>query len=207
MRNLIAFDFSISKPAGCVLSDNNHFFYLWSKSLNKKNEKIYDRANIDITNRTNIEIQDKTIYEITNANILADLIINSLSKFLNKDTIIGFEGTSYGSVGNATISIVAWRYILIYKLSRIIPIENIYTFAPISVKKTAGCSKRGMGKDEMIQSFLNQDLELSNYVNNNSQEFKTRMDNWISHLDDLVDAFWVLETLRLKLDTLPTFSA
>jgi hypothetical protein len=74
----------------------------------------------------------------------------------------------------------------------------MFTYAPITIKKTAGCSKKGTKKADMIEAFKIMPNEFSKYLRNNESLFKTKGGNWITHLDDLVDSFWALETLREK---------
>jgi len=199
MNTLIGFDFSIAKPAATIYSNNIYYFYIWPKDLIDKNEKIYKDAGIIINKRNNIECNDIVKYDIINSDFLSDMIINNLSPFINKNTTIAFEGSSFNSKGNVTLSLTAWRYILIYKLSKLIPLDNIYTFAPISIKKIAGCSKRGTTKSDMIESFINMPTFLGNYIRKKENLFKTKNGNWISNLDDIADSYWVIEALRSKM--------
>jgi hypothetical protein len=87
------------------------------------------------------------------------------------------------------------------ELLKHMPLENIYTYAPTTVKKTGGCSKRGLGKHAMIESFAknsdNNTLKIA--IRDNRDSFmKKGGNNYIDHLDDLIDSYFVLETLRLK---------
>ena len=200
MQNLIGIDFSIVKTAACILSDNNYFFYLWPKDLSDKDIAILNKVGVDVTSRENIEIVDKVRYDIVNANILSDLIINSLMPFINKDTRIAFEGASFSSKGNATISIMTWKYLLIYKLSLLVSIDNIFTYYPMSVKSTAGCAtKDKKGKDSMIKAFGESCSEhsLGLTIKTNPDILKKKI-NYMAGIDDLADAYWVIQTLILK---------
>jgi CRISPR/Cas system endoribonuclease Cas6 (RAMP superfamily) len=201
MKNLIAFDFSISKPAACVLADNQHFFYCWPKNMSENHKELFEYANVKIYQRTTIEIEDKPRYDVMNSIVLSKLIVSSLSNYLNEKTVIGFEGTSYGSTGNVTISLVAWRYMLMRELSQIVPLKNMFTYSPITVKSIAGCAKKGMGKPDMIRAFMMSDIksDFQTILRNNTEKFmKKGGKNYIDHVDDLVDAFWVLQTTIIK---------
>jgi len=199
--NQIAFDFSIAKPCAVVFENNNYHFYLWPKDINSKYENLFKSYDVNIIKRVNIENKDIVKYDIINSDILSDLIINSLHSFLNKDTIIAFEGSSFASHGNVTLSLTAWRYILIYKLSKIISLNNIFTFSPITIKSIAGCAKKGMGKKEMINAFIKNGPNCKLYFTlceNSNLFMKKGGKTYVDFLDDLCDAYWTLKTLIVK---------
>ena len=200
MQNLIGIDFSIVKTAACVLSDNKYSFYLWPKDLSIKDINILSNVKVNILSRENIENIDNVRYDIINANILSDLVIDSLLPFINKDTKIAFEGASFASKGNATISIMTWKYILIYKLSLLVPMDNIYTYYPLTVKSTAGCAtKDKKGKNSMIKAFGESCSEhsLGLTIKNNPDILKKKV-NYMTGIDDLADSYWVIQTLIKK---------
>jgi hypothetical protein len=206
--NIIGIDFSIIKPAACIFSNNQHYFVSWPYGLSEKLSEIYKNSGVKISKRLDIrdnkisDISLKSRLEIKNANSLANQMIEDLYYYLNRDTIVALEGLSYGSTGNQTLSLSGWRFILLYKLSQIVPLDNIYTYSPITVKSTAGCAKKGMSKPDMIRAFISYgpDCLLKNNLNKNQELFmKKGAKNFIEHLDDLVDAYWVLETSRSRL--------
>ena len=200
MHNLIGIDFSIVKTAACVLADNKYNFFVWPKDLKEKDIKILTNIDINVYPRYNIELKDKVRYEITNANILSDSIIDKLIPFINENTKIALEGASYASKGNAVISIMTWKYILIYKLSLLIPLENIFTFSPITIKSIAKCAtKDKRGKGSMIAAFGEENINhpFCQIIKNKPDSLKKKI-NYISCIDDLSDSFWVLKTLIIK---------
>lgn len=200
MQNLIGVDFSIAKTAACVLSDNKYLFYLWPKDLKDKDINILTNVGINVKLRQNIEITDKVRYDITNANILSDLIINSLMSFINKNTLIAIEGASFASKGNMVISLMTWKYLLIYKLSLLISLENIFTYAPLSIKSVAGCSSKDKrGKDSMIKAFSEEQIDhpFHTVIRDNPSQLKKKT-NFVSGIDDIVDSYYVVKTLRVK---------
>jgi hypothetical protein len=204
MSVLIGADFSINKPAVCILKNNQYHFISWPYGLSKPQIEAYKKSPITIIDRTDDKdkgdnISDKLRYEVSNAKYLANLIMNSISSFVNKDTFMAFEGLSYGSTGDVVLQLGGYKYILMDVLSSIIPLENMYTYAPITIKKTAGCSKKGTKKADMIEAFKLMPTEFSKYIRSNEEIFKTKNGNWIAHLDDIVDSYWALETLREKL--------
>lgn len=201
---LIGFDFSIKKPAACILKNNNYNFISWPYELSKTQQEAYKNSPITIIERKDTKINVKNVseklrYEVRNANYLATLIINSLD-FNDKEIFLGFEGLSYGSKGDVILQLSSYKFILMDSLSRLVPLENMFTYAPITIKKTAGCSKRGMGKANMIEAFKLMPTKFSRYLKENESLFKTKFGNWIGHLDDLVDAFFVLKTLEKNIE-------
>lgn len=204
--NIIGIDFSISKPSACVYYNNKYEFFSWPKNISDKNKKIFNDSDVHIITRPPInelyKKNDIALYDVINSNILADLIINSLESFLTKDSKIIFEGSSFGSKGNITLSITGWRYILMYKLWVYgIPFKNMKSYSPATIKKTANCSKRGMGKNEMILSFISskENILLRNNIELDNLKFKKRgAKNWIDVLDDLIDSFFIIKTFFEK---------
>ena len=202
---LIGFDFSINKPAACILKDNSYTFISWPYGLSNTALKTYQDSPVTIVERTDTKekgdnVSSKLRYEVENSRYLAELITSSIldviGNFYKEDTYLAFEGLSYGSTGDVVLQLGGYKYILMDILSEFLPLDNMFTYAPTSVKKTAGCSKKGMKKSDMIEAFKTVSTPLSKYLRENEEDFKTKKGNWIAHLDDLVDAYWVLETLR-----------
>jgi len=207
MQTLIGCDFSINKPAACILTNNQYRFISWPYGLSKSQIEIYQKSPITIIDREDNKqkgdnVSDKLRYEVKNAKYLANLILRSLKDFINEETFIAFEGLSYGSKGDVVLQLGGYKYILMDVLSSVIPLENMFTYAPITIKKTAGCSKKGTTKADMIEAFKIMPTEFSKHLRENEGSFKTKgtKGNWIIHLDDIVDSFWALETLREKND-------
>jgi hypothetical protein len=201
--NAIAFDFSISKPTCVVFFNNEYKFFMWPKNITLKHKELYQKYDISVIERQTIEYTDITKYDIVNANNLADLIIDFLMPYLNNETLIAFEGSSFASRGNVTLSLTAWRYFLIYRLMRIIPLDNIYTYAPITIKSIAGCAKKGMGKHDMITAFIQNgpECKIREALKETPELFQKKGGkNWIDNIDDIADSYWTLETLRKKMN-------
>jgi len=204
--NIIGFDFSINKPAACVWSNNTYHFYGWPYQPQKKLPQLYKDVNVHIIDRIDDKekgdnVSSKMRYEVKNARYISELIFNSLNLFLSKDTYIGFEGLSYGSSGDVVLQLGGYKYMIMDVFSQIVPLENMFTYAPATVKKTAGCSKRGLGKHAMIEAFMNSKCEhgLRDILNKDKESFmKKGLKNYVDHLDDLVDSYWVLKTLQDK---------
>ncbi len=204
--NIIGFDFSINKPAACVYHNNNYHFYGWPYSPQKKLPQLYKDVNVHIIDRIDDKekgdnVSSKMRYEVKNARYIAELIYDSLELFLTKDTYIAFEGLSYGSSGDVVLQLGGYKYMIMDVLSQAVPLENMFTYAPTTVKKTAGCSKRGLGKHAMIEAFTASQCEhgLRDILRTDKESFmKKGFKNYVDHLDDLVDSYWVLQTLLDK---------
>ena len=80
--------------------------------------------------------------------------------------------------------------------------ENMTTYPPITIKKTAECAKKGMGKKEMIDAFITDGKKNKFRKNliNNRELFLKKTGTYIDHLDDLVDSYWAIETYLKKND-------
>lgn len=204
--NLIGFDFSINKPAACVRINNKYRFFGWPHSLQKKLPAIYESAEVILATRTDDkdkgpDVSSKMRYEVRNARYIAEMIVGTLEPYLNRNTYIGFEGMSYGSSGDVVLQLGGYKYMIMDELSKLVPLENMFTYSPITVKKTADCSKRGTPKSEVIESFIRNSYPtpLRDALRENKELFmKKGGKNFIDHLDDIVDSYWVLETLREK---------
>lgn len=207
---LIGFDFSINKPAACILQNNKCSFYGWPYNFSDDNSELFTSNGAIIIKRTDDKIKgdnasEQMRYQVKNSMYLSNLITSTLLPYLNRNTYLAFEGLSYGSSGDVVVQLGAYKYMLMRELSQYVPWENMFTYSPITVKSTAGCAKKGMGKPEMINAFLISDAKSEFRINlrNNGNNFKkiakrTKKVSWIEHVDDLIDSYWVLETLRKK---------
>jgi hypothetical protein len=206
MKNFIGCDFSINKPAACIFTNNKYIFYAWPYNLKSSYIDTYKNAGVNIIDRIDTkdkgnDLSSKMIYEVQNAKYLAKLITETLKSFLNIDTYISFEGLSYGSSGDVSMQLGGYKYMLMEELSKLVPYENMFTYSPITIKSIAGCAKRGMGKAEMINSFIKVGpvckFRLSLFEKR--EEFlKKGGKTWIDLCDDLVDSYFALETFREK---------
>jgi hypothetical protein len=207
---IIGIDFSITKTGICIRHLNNsetHFtFYGYPRpdSISKSRIELYDKfiyiaRREDISN-PEVDSSKKMEFAVRNSQYLADLITADLKWALTEpDTKIVFEGLSFGSTGDAILQLSGYKYILMDRLSQYVPLKNMYTYAPITIKKTAGCSKRGLKKNDMIESFLKEDTKFGREVIDNLDLFKKKGGkNYIELLDDLVDAYWTIKTLEEK---------
>lgn len=223
----IGFDFSINKPAATILAPNKKlFFFAWPINLTKNANEVYKNISqlsdfINVQNRNLEEItkvaknESELTLEHTKRSVdLANMILDDIKNFIidycfgeeidpryDIEVYIASEGLSFGSKGNATLNLATYKAVLLAKFYETFPypIKGLYTYAPISVKSTANCAGKDARnkKDPMIHAFLEQDEnELSKLLKNG--DLKTKNDKYFACVDDIVDSYWVLQTMFKK---------
>ena len=203
---IIGFDFSINKPAACLFNNGKYVFYSWPFDLSEKLKQVYRDAGVNLIDREDIKYRgkdssEKMRWEVNNSLYLASLIISGLPDGDAKNWQIVFEGLSYNSSGNMAIQLGGYKYMLMRDLyDECIPFDHMTTFAPATIKKTAGCSKKGMKKADMIKAFIKSgiDIPLRNKLESNPEIFQKKTGTWIEHLDDLVDSYFTVKTFQEK---------
>jgi len=212
--SIISFDFSLAKPACCIFVNNEYLFFGWPKKLSDKINNLYKESGVNIIDRFDNEDEPKDSsakvrHEIKWSVYMADLIIDTIKPYLNKDTLIVFEGSSFSSSGNVVIQLTSRRYMLIYRLTRFVSLDNIFTYSPMTVKSTAGCSKKNSltkksyTKNDIILSFIKDGPDCmlrQKLIEDQSKFMKKNSVNFIDHMDDLVDSYFVLKTLQQKMN-------
>lgn len=214
MKTIISFDFSINKPAMCIYHNNKLYFYTWPLNIDNKSIEILRQCDVNVYNRNLQPINKKQydsnslVYEhVKRSSSLTNLIINDIMSFIKfhnidkKNIIISSEGLSYASNGDATLNLAAYKQVLLTKLYEN-DLVNIKTYSPITIKATAGKSKKGEGsKTSMIDAIKEEEknhkfIEILS-TNDNLLKKKTA---YIQTVDDLVDAYWCLKTTLKKED-------
>ena len=212
MKTIFAFDFSINKPAMCIYHNNEIYFYTWPLNIDNKSELLLTDCNINVNNRQLNSIDKKKydsnslILEHTNrCSMLTSMILNDIISFINEhsinidDIIISSEGLSYGSNGDATLNLAAYKQSLLVKFYEY-GLKNIKTYAPITIKSVAGRSKKGeRSKTEMIDALKNEN-KIHKFIEtliDNPDKLKKKT-AFIQTVDDLVDAYWCLKTTIVK---------
>jgi hypothetical protein len=209
---LIGVDFSINKPGVCIFKNNIYEFISFPFELSKSQINIYKDSPLNLIERTDKKYKgknssEKMRFDVSNSKYLAQLIFDNVLNYLENskkidynNVYLGFEGFSFASKGNIMLQLSGYKFILMDVFSKIIPYERMFTYAPITIKSIAECAQKGMGKKEMIDAFLktNINCNFKNYLNNNQNLFKTKSGKWIIHLDDLVDSFFVIQTMLKK---------
>ena len=74
------------------------------------------------------------------------------------------------------------------------------TYSPITIKSTAGCAKKGMGKDSMITALGKEDNDLHLFIHTiwGHNEILRKKTSYVMCVDDLTDAYWCLKTVVKK---------
>jgi len=201
----VGIDFSLNKTACCILKNNLFSFNIWPLELDEKSIKKLINADIYVDNRQRLNkgetSSEKFRYHISMANNLSNKIVKFLEETIqNEKVVIGFEGSSFGSSGDAALQLAGYQYILVNKLGKLYGLKNIYTYAPLTIKSIAGCAtKDKRGKAFMIKAFIEKDIKHKfKYVLKDNSIMLKKKTNYISGIDDLVDSYFILETLRIK---------
>lgn len=220
-RNIIiAFDFSMSKPAMCMKIDEKLLFYTWPAKVDKTTIEKLENSNVVVRNR-NIEPINKSKFDshtlvlehVIRSSNLINMIISDIADIMNRyniniDTdniIISSEGLSFASKGDATLNLAAYKQVLLNKLYEI-GFKNIKTYSPITIKSCAGCAKKAnQSKTSMIDAIKNENPNTHKFIydliyNENNLKKKT---SFVNTVDDLVDAYWCLKTTIIK-EEIPT---
>ena len=207
IKAIFAFDFSCNKPAMTSYINGVINFYVWPSEID---DKSYDRltsCDVIIHNRNLEKIKEKSLDQhelilehthraIDLSNIILDLIDylvheNNIDK---DDVIIANEGFAFSAKGDAALQLAGYKYIL---MERLIDrgYKNLKTYSPITIKKTAGCSKKGLGKDAMIEAMSRQDDDhhLISILKNDPDYLKKKS-NYVLCMDDIADSYWNLKT-------------
>ena len=212
---ILAFDFSLSKPAMCALINGKYHFYTWPAKIDKK---TYDKlifADINVYNRELTPINKKLydshslVLELTKRiNELTDLIIGDILKILNdnfekwdyNNVIISSEGLSFGSKGDQTLNLAAAKQVLLCKLYSL-GFRNIKTYSPMTIKSIAGTAKhKNYSKLPVIESIREENENYHKFIKTlkYNPELLKKKTTFINTVDDLCDAYFCLKTTLQK---------
>ena len=144
-----------------------------------------------------IRISYYTLYEF-----LDDLIQNKL-QLVEYELYVCSEGLSYASKGDATLNLATYKGVLLSKIYEHYGdhLCRLFTYAPITLKSTAGCAGNKDIKDtkktKMIDKFAQTtvDTKLRKCISNGLMKAKS---NYIPGIDDIVDSYWALQTMIKK---------
>jgi hypothetical protein len=206
----IGIDFSINSPGICILDTEGYhfisFFNYGGRSLEKKILKAFqlhfslDEEGIISSQLYNRGVRSKEFLyrereKMEDAENLSHVICEKITGWDMKDAEIYMEGFSYGSKGNSFIDIIQYNSFLRKDLVTLYGKDKISVFQPSNVKKTAG--KGNGNKHFMIKAFQDNVLDDDLLI-------KTELWNWVrgkdyseripKPLDDLVDAYFILQT-------------
>ena len=211
-KPIFAFDFSCNKPAVCTFIDGKISYAVFPskadsvviEKLMAADVKVFNRNLDPISKNSTLSDSDLIIEQVVRAKNLADMIVTYIIQVLIEtnhtidEAIIANEGFSFASSGNAVLDLSGYKYIL---MSRLIDagFRDFRTFAPITIKKTAECSKKGMGKEEMIQAAGKAEQgHLFNRTIMSAPENLKKKTAWVQCVDDLADAYWCMRTVIEK---------
>ena len=212
---LIGFDFSMNKPAATIYFRGQYYHYFCLLKITNKQQKMYEDADVSIVNRNMSSVDTKTVensqlvlIHTIRSTDLANLIINDIDDLItNKFELTDYElyvcseGLSYASKGDATLNLATYKGVLLSKIYEHYGdhLARLYTYSPITLKATAGCSSKEdrADKTKMIKKYIaqNNDIKLRLCLANGYMKAKT---NYIAGIDDLVDSYWALKTMMQK---------
>lgn len=214
---LVAFDFSMNKPAMCILYKGKLHFTIWPLNMSKKQTELYEAYGVTAISRNLPELnpkQDSTskiVWEHTRRSVsLSDMIVDAIVDFIerevnqfNYELYIASEGLSFNSTGDAALNLATYKGVMLGKLYERLNhhIKRLCTYPPISIKSTAGCAtkEKKSDKNSMIHAFIdNDDYETEFKRGLLLGKFTTPKKNFIKCVDDLCDSFWVLKTMIKK---------
>lgn len=211
MKPIFAFDFSCSKPAVCVNIDGSLTYAVFPAKIDAVAKDKLEAAGVEVLDRGlepvsksgGLSDSDLIIEQVVRARDLAEAISSYITDILDdvgmgpEDAVIANEGFSFASSGNAVLDLSGYKYIL---MSALIDkgFKDFRTYAPITIKKTAECSKKGMGKEEMIQAAGRHKVHAFNKAISEDPQALKKKTAWVQCVDDLADAYWCMRTVIEK---------
>lgn len=206
-------DFSIKSTAITVKHAIGYEFFSFARSNVAKDYVFEDLKKAGVIVKTIPDeplLPKKSLTAVRERSSLIDMnnIIDNIILNIKQYNIQSYaiEGFSFGSTGNRLAQISGYQWVLRWELQKlgILP-ENFWTFAPMSVKVTAG--KGNFSKEQMIEAFINTEDELLNShpfwltLKNNPEVFQNKKGLFIKPIDDIIDSWWVLKTLEKTINT------
>lgn len=215
----IGFDFSMNKPAMCILYEKKFHFFIWPTDIPKNTIKLYEECNVNINVRhigsvsTSI-VNSQIVLEHTKRQVeLANLILNTIDEFMDSmctdsdntpkecDIFISSEGLSFATKGDAGLNLAGYKAVLLTNLythynNRL---KGLYTYPPISIKSIAGCAGKGKMKDKdaMINAFKKESISHQFHTYLCNGKFNTKV-HYMKCVDDIVDSYFAVKTMLKK---------
>ena len=210
MKPIFAFDFSMNKPAMSALINGKLTFHVWASDIDGKSLGRLKDCGINIINRNLPKMKDGEFNEhelilehIKRSTDLANMILETIENLLKEESpdikyeevIISNEGFAFSAKGDAALDLSGYKYILMYTLINA-GFKNFRTFSPITLKKTAGCSKKGLGKDAMIMALANEGKGVHPFIDiiRETPELLKKKTAFVMCTDDIADSYWCLKT-------------
>lgn len=214
MKPIFAFDFSMNKPAMSALINGKLTFHVWASDIDDKSLGRLKDCGINIINRNLPKMKDGEFNEheliiehIKRSTNLANMILETIENLLKEESpdikyeevIISNEGFAFSAKGDAALDLSGYKYILMYTLINA-GFKNFRTFSPITLKKTAGCSKKGLGKDAMIMALANEGKGVHPFIDiiRETPELLKKKTAFVMCTDDIADSYWCLKTTLEK---------
>ena len=209
----IGIDFSLNSPGVCILDQDGYhfisFFNYGGRSLQKKIPKAFelhfalDEEETILAFLYNRGVKSKDFLQrerekMLDASEVADAICGVIREW-GYNSQIYLEGFSYGSKGNSFIDIIQYNSFLRKELLFLWGKDKISIFQPSHVKKTAG--KGNANKHYMVKAFQDNvlgDKELEKTKLWQYVQDKDYSEKIPKPLDDLVDAYFIVQTGILK---------
>lgn len=214
MQPIFAFDFSCNKPAMTCLVNGTISIYVWASDIDNVSYGRLSDCGVNVVNRGLDHIKDGSFNQHTLiiehmrrstqlAKMIVDIICDILESTGNniEDAVIANEGFAFSAKGDAALDLSGYKYILMDRLMRR-GFANFRTYSPITIKKTAGCSKKGLGKDAMIEAFGREPEgthQIIDVLKENPQLLKKKT-NYVLCMDDIADSYWCLKTCIADID-------
>ena len=223
---LLGFDYSLNKPAATIMvgDGNTPHFFIWPLSLTAPEIAKYSEiGDLTVHNRNLDSISkgkkskeklvesDLTLMHTRRSLDLARMVVDDVREYVrgcgydmcNVSLYVCSEGYSFASKGNATLDLATYKGVLLSEIYRNFHdcIECFGTYSPISIKSVAGCADKAHRADKlaMIKAFITQVLPSRSEFQEGlrSGELKAKT-NYISCVDDIVDSYWAVRTMRVK---------
>lgn len=200
---IIGIDMSKNSPGICIRRDDELSFHSFIRGQETKRNSAHftslreNGVKIFFNGRSTKlkEYTELEVWKISDASQLADEIVSHLP---DRVDMIGMEGFSYGSKGNAGLDIAGYAYCLRKALFHKYGAEKLSIFSPANVKKTAG--KGNAGKEEMMNFFLESSSEDLN-KNKFWKGVKSQAINNEKPVDDLIDSYYIQECAKIYFES------
>jgi hypothetical protein len=201
---MIGIDFSIKSPAATVIHNGEYHFFSWQWATGKVHESLkMAGVHVVVPNEyVSFKGDESTFKERTFTNE-CDSLTSAISQSLKDyEGPYAIEGFSFGSTGNRLAQLSGYQHVLRYKMNKIFGTENMWIFAPMTVKATAG--KGNFNKEKMLEAFMNSEdpillkSEFFQALKKTPEEFQNKKGAWVKPIDDIIDSYWVLKTLEKK---------
>ena len=212
-KAIFAFDFSCNKPAMTSYINGVIDFYVWPSDID---DKSYDRltsCDVNILNRKLCHIKEKSLNQhelilehVNRAINLSEIILQTIDDLVSNnnlskdDVVIANEGFAFSAKGDAALQLSGYKYVLMEALIKH-GYTNLKTYSPITIKKTAECSKKGLGKYAMIEAMARQDID--NHlikILHDDPDYLKKKSNYVLCMDDIADSFWNMKTCMKDLN-------